>query len=148
MSLVESRAEVASAVFDSGFNCAQSVFSVFCEKYGIDKETALKISSGMGAGFRSGEVCGTVASAVLVVGLKCGQCVADDTESKANCYAKTEEFLDDFRKRNGSIICRDLLGCDISTDDGRQQALDRKLFDTTCDDLVRSAATILEELGY
>jgi len=145
---MESGAEVASAVFGSGFNCGQSVFSAFCEKYGMNKETALKISCGLGSGLRSGEVCGAVSGAVLVVGLKYGHCLADDTESKANCYAKTEEFLNEFRKRNGSIICRDLLGVDISTDDGRQQALDRKLFTTTCDDFVRSAATILEELGY
>ena len=148
MSLMESRAEVASAVFSSGFNCAQSVFSVFCERYGINKETALKISCGLGGGLRSGEVCGAASGAVLVVGLKYGHCLADDKESKANCYAKTEEFLNEFRKRHGSIICRKLLGVDITTDDGRQHALDRKLFTTTCDDMVRSATTILEELGY
>jgi len=148
VSLMESGAEAASAVFGNGFNCAQSVLSAFCEKYGMDKETALKISCGLGSGFRSGEVCGAASGAVLVVGLKYGHCLADDKESKASCYEKTEEFLNEFRKRNGSIVCRDLLGVDISTDDGRQQALDRKLFTTTCDDLVRSAATILEELGY
>ena len=148
MSQMVSKQDAASAVFSSGFNCAQSVFSVFCEKYGIDKEAAFKLSGGLGGGFRSGEVCGAVSGAVLVVGLKYGQYIAEDKEAKLICNAKTEEFLNEFRKRNNSIICRDILGVDTSTEDGRKQAMDRNLFRTICDDMVRSAVLILEDLGY
>ena len=145
---MESKKDKALACFGKGFNCAQAVLSVFCEKYGLDNETALKISCGLGAGVRSGEVCGAVSGAVLVVGLKLGHHTAEDKESKANCYAKTEEFLNEFRKAHNTIICRDLLGVDISTEDGRTQAQDRNLFSTICDNLVVSAVIILEDLGY
>ena len=58
------REESATKLFGSGFNCAQSVIAVFCEKYGMDKETALKISGGLGGGFRSGDICGAVSGMV------------------------------------------------------------------------------------
>jgi len=145
---MESNKDKALARFGKGFNCAQAVLSVFCEKYGLDLETALKISCGLGAGIRSGEVCGAASGAVLVVGLKHGHHIAEDKESKVNCYTKTEEFLNEFRKTHNTIICRDIIGVDISTEDGMKQAQDGNLFRTICDNVVRSAVTILEELGY
>jgi len=69
-------------------------------------------------------------------------------ERREACNAKVEEFVRIFRERNKSIICRDILGCDISTPEGRKKAIDEKLFTTTCVDTVVSAAAILEELGY
>jgi C_GCAxxG_C_C family probable redox protein len=140
--------ELAVGLFKSGLNCAQAVISVFCEKYGMDKETAHKIACGLGGGFRSGEVCGAASGAVLVVGLKYGQCKAEDAESKANCYAKTEEFLGKFREKNRSIVCREILGIDISTENGKKHAQEKALFRTICDDMVKSAVMILEDLGY
>ena len=145
---MSAKEELATSRFGEGFNCAQSVFSVFCEDYGLNKDTALKTACGLGSGFRSGEVCGAVSGAVLVIGLKYGHCDAGDAVAKANCYKKTEEFLDVFRQKNTSIVCRDLLGLDVSTDEGREQAQERNLFRTKCDDLVRIAVLILEELGY
>ena len=145
---MESNKDIALARFGKGFNCAQAVLSVFCEKYGMDMETALKTSCGLGAGMRSGEVCGAVSGAVLVVGLKHGHNIAEDKESKVNCYTRTEEFLNKFREKHNTIICRDIIGLDISTEYGMKQALDGKLFRTVCDNVVLSAVTILEELGY
>ena len=140
--------ESAMACFGSGFNCSQAVLSVFCEEYGLDKITALKLACGLGGGFRSGEVCGAVSGAILVVGLKGGNSTAEDKELKANCYAKTEEFIKAFKKMHNTIICREILSVDISTEEGRKQAQDKNLFRTKCDEVVSSAVGILEDLGY
>ena len=145
---MKTKSEKAAAYFENGFNCAQSVFSTFCERYGLDEESALKIASGLGGGFRSGEICGAVSGAVLVVGLKYGQSIADDLDVKRNCNAKAEEFIQVFRERNGSIVCRELLGCDLSTEEGRAQAKRDNLFRTICDEKVRNAVDLLDELGY
>jgi len=140
--------ELATKLFSSGFNCAQSVIAVFCEKYGMDKETALKIAGGLGGGFRSADICGAVSGAVLVVGLKYGQSIDGDTDTKQNCSAKTIEFLNEFRARNKAITCRDILQCDITTPEGMAEARSKNLFRTTCVDAVKSAVSILEESGY
>ena len=36
--------------FKTGYNCAQSVFLAFAEDFGLDKGTALKLSSSFGGG--------------------------------------------------------------------------------------------------
>jgi hypothetical protein len=84
----------------------------------------------------------------MVIGLKYGNADAKDRTVKQACDAKVAEFLRAFKTRHRSIVCRDLLGCDIFTPDGKQKALNEKLFTTLCADLVISAAAILEESGY
>jgi len=138
----------ALSYFNKGLNCAQAVLSAFCEEYGLSRETAYRIAGGLGSGMRSGEICGAVSGAVLVIGLKYGQKTYSDFESKKTCYEKTEEFLKKYGDANGSIICRDLLGCDISTDEGRKTANAKDLYNTVCVEKIKSALTLLEELGY
>jgi C_GCAxxG_C_C family probable redox protein len=125
-----------------------SKVSIFCEKYGVSREVAYRIANGMGSGVRSGEVCGAVLGALLVIGLKYGQHAPDDFETKGYCNAKAEEFLDTFRRENGSIICRALLGCDISTQEGLSYAAEHDLYRTVCMEKVKGAVALLEKLGY
>lgn len=138
----------AIELFNKGFNCSQSVFAVFSEKYGLDKKNALRIGCGFGSGMRAAEICGAVSGAVLVIGLKCGYCEASDLEAKNNCNIRTEEFIKAFRKKNSEIVCRELLGCDIATPEGKEQAVKQGLFTTKCVQLVTDAVELLEELGY
>ena len=51
-----------------------------------------------------------------------------------------------FRETHGALACRDLLGCDIHTPDGKQLANDQNLFETKCRGLVRDAAAMVESL--
>lgn len=108
-------------------------------------DTALKISCGFGGGMRQGEVCGAVTGAIMVLGLKYGQNNEGDTGSKENTYRIVQEFNKKFRDKNGSIICRELLGCDVSTENGRKYAKDNGLFEKVCPKLISSAVDILKE---
>lgn len=145
---MDAAAQQILAKFNKGLNCAQTVLAIFCEKYGVSRELAYRLANGLGSGVRSGEVCGAVSGAVLVIGLKYGQHAPDDLETKGYCNAKTEEFLQAFRAKNGSIVCRDLLGYDISTEEGLRAAQGKGLFETTCVEKIKSAITLLDELGY
>lgn len=106
--------EEALNIFNNGFNCSQAVLSVFCEDLGLDKNIALKISTGFGGGLRKGEVCGAVSGAIMSLGLKSGHFIEGDTESKSKSYALTKEFIRRFEEKNESIICKNLLGYDLS----------------------------------
>ena len=141
-------AKEALTTFNNGINCAQAVLSAYCEKYGLTKETAYKIASGFGGGVRSGEICGAVSGAVLVIGLKYGQRNPEDAQAKADCYAKTEEFVRVYKILNGSVVCRELLGCDLSTQEGKDIAKEKNLFNTVCAEKVKNAIELLEEMGY
>ena len=135
------KTEKAAELFGGGYNCAQAVLGAFCNEYGLDADTALRIAGGFGRGVRNAEICGAVSGAVLVIGLKYGQ-------DKALCNTKTKEFTAKFKKENQSIVCRDILKCDIATPGGRNKAAGENLFKTVCMDMVKSAALILEEWGF
>ena len=63
---------------------------------------------------------------------------------RANSYAV--RFLDEFAKQNGSYICRELLDCDISTDEGKAYARAKGLFATKCPKMIESAVLIVEKM--
>lgn len=136
--------ETAVDTFSRSFNCAQAVFSAFAPQLGLDETTALKLASPFGGGIaRRGEVCGAVSGALMALGLKRG---ADTPEGKEEIYRLSQEFMRRFEEKHGALLCRDLIGCDIATPAGRQDAAERKVFTTICPVLVRDAAEIAQAM--
>jgi hypothetical protein len=80
----------------------------------------------------------------MVIGLKHGYIDAADELSKGATYGLAGELVQQFKSRHGSIICRDLLGVDITTDEGLMKAREMNIFRTLCPRYVRDAAEILE----
>ncbi|MBE6504728.1 C-GCAxxG-C-C family protein [Methanobrevibacter millerae] len=131
--------EEAVQLFEDGYMCSQAVLAVFCEEFGLSREQAFKISISFGGGMRKGEVCGACTGAIMALGLKYG-------ENKSKSDEMCVKFLDSFKKENGSYICRDLLDCDIRTEEGIKYAIDNNLFKEICPKMVESAAKIAQEL--
>ena len=150
---MSAREEKAIELFKTagyGYNCSQSVLGVFCEENGLDMETALKLASMFGGGaLKYKGMCGAFSGAVMVIGLKCGNYIKGDTETKKFCQAKTHEFIEKFRAKNGSIMCFKLLGIDRDKELGPEdiKAL-RPLFDSICPEFVRTAVQILESMDF
>jgi C_GCAxxG_C_C family probable redox protein len=118
-----SRAQKAAELFDSGFNCCQAVLGAFCGEFGLDEETALKIACGFGSGVaRRQEICGAVSGAIMVAGLRHGRARLDDREAVEKTYSAAQSIVSEFIERHGSVACRELLGCDISTAESRRRA--------------------------
>ena len=137
-------AEIAVTVFSQNFNCSQSVFSAFAEKFGLDRETALKLASPFGGGVaRRGEICGAVTGALLALGLARG---ADKPADKEAIYRLSQEFMRLFEQKHTSLLCRDLIACDLSTPAGHQAAKEKGVFTTICPLLVRDAVEISQKL--
>jgi len=133
--------------FKEGFSCSQAVLSAFCEPLGLNRDSALKISQSFGGGMaHMGETCGAVTGAFMVIGLKHGRTRADDDFAKEKTYKLVQEFVKRFHAKHGSIICRELLGYDLSKDDEVEEAQEKGLFDELCPKLIQSAAEILEDL--
>ena len=96
----EDRIQKAVELFKSGYNCSQSVVAAFADMYGFTQEQALRMR----------ETCGAACGLFLVAGLKTGATEAADREGKAANYAVVQELAAEFKKRNGSLICAELLG--------------------------------------
>ncbi len=138
---------VALCRFDEGYSCSQAVFSAYAEEMGLDRATALKIAGAFGGGMgRMAETCGAVSGALMVIGLKYGPTSPTDSATKEKSYELVREFVARFRARNGSIVCKELLGWDISTPAGHEVAKYRGLFVTLCPKYVADAAEIVEEV--
>ena len=133
---------------ESCYNCAQSVIAVFAEKYGMSREDALRVSGGLGAGVRCGEICGAANGGVLVVGLAHGQTKHGDAEAKKECDTKAREYLMAFVEKNGKLRCKELLGYDPGVPEELSEIKRLDLRNKVCKEFVGGAVTILEELGY
>jgi len=132
---------------DAGCNCAQAVLAAFADRFDIPLPQALKVAASFGGGMgRSGEVCGAVTGALIVLGLVYGASTPADRESKMLTYQKAHAFMEEFRRRQGEIHCSALLGMDISTEEGWQQARETNRFKTVCTPLIESAAKLLQEM--
>ena len=138
--------EKAKELFDKKFHCSQAVFAAFAEELGITEEQALKIGACFGGGMRKGEVCGACTGALMALGLKYGQADEQDLDSRYKTNEVTDKFLDRFQKENGSYMCKDLLGCDLSTEEGVVEAVEKKLFTEFCPKMVMSAVQIVEKI--
>jgi C_GCAxxG_C_C family probable redox protein len=136
--------EIAVARFRQDFNCAQSVLVAFALQLGMDESQALKLASPFGGGVvRRGQICGAVTGALMVLGLAQG---ADTPEGKEDTYRLGQEFLQRFESKHATILCRELLDCDISTLEGLQQAREKGAFTALCPLFVRDAAEIVQEM--
>jgi len=141
--------ERAVKLFEKDCNCSQAVFSVFAPGLGLDRDTACAVSSGFGGGMgRMGGVCGAVTGAFMAIGLDRGRIEegSGNDEAKERACQAIGEFVKQFTGRNGTIVCRDLIGCDLGTAEGCEEAEKRNVFTEICPKLVRDAAEILETL--
>ena len=146
---MKSRADCATDRFKEGFNCAQAVFCAYAPLLGIGEEEAMRISTGFGAGMgRQQEVCGAVTGAFMVIGSRHGMADAGDTLAKETTYAQVREFSERFRRLQGSILCRELLRCDINTEEGKKDYTERKLSATVCLPCVQNACRLLEDISF
>lgn len=131
----------------SGYNCAQAVLHANCGRLGFDRDAALQLACGLGAGMgRKEEVCGAVTAGILALGLRYGRGEAEDAAKTEETYLKTREFMDRFAASHGSVLCRELIACDLLTPEGRESYRDRDLLHRTCAGCVRTAATLVDEM--
>ena len=138
----------AVACHHEGFSCSQSVFTSLCEEFGMDRVSALKVAGGFGSGIgHSTETCGAITGAVMLIGLKHGKFVPGDTErSDEKCYEVAQEFMKKFINEFGCFKCRDLLGADTNTEEGRQYVEDNDLYEVKCNVFIRRGAEIISEM--
>ncbi len=133
---------------NGGLSCSQALLAVYGEPYGIDPGKARLLGRTLAGGVaRQGETCGYVTAALLILAH------ARDDKNEAEARKKTHpvvmELLRRFKERYGTIRCKDLLGVDISTEEGFKRIQEEKLVAKHChgeDGIGQYVAGILEEL--
>ena len=140
------KSEKALELFSSNFNCSQAVLTAFASDFGLDEKLALMLGTQFGGGARNAEMCGAVSGALMVLGLKYGHFEAENNDQKSRAYSIATEYTKRFKELNGSIVCRDLLGYDLTKPDDSACIKEKNLFRTVCPEMIRSAVEVLESV--
>ena len=89
---IEERVNQAVHNFESGYNCAQSVFLAYSDVFELDLELAKKMSVSFGGGVgRMREVCGTVNAMAMLAGFKYPVFDPLDQEARARNYGMVQK---------------------------------------------------------
>lgn len=133
--------------FMKGYDCSQVVLREFAKELGITEDEANKAAACFGGGMMMGEVCGVVTGALMAIGLKYGHSHPEKVmEQKEIMMAKSAAFREKFMERHGTVICRPLLGYDVSKPEELNAALESGRMLDYCPMLAEEAITILKEI--
>ncbi len=142
------RADDAYTIMATGrMNCAQTILSTYSERFGLDRNLALRLAQGFGGGMgHTGNTCGAVTGAYMVLGLAHKISGGNPRENLEKTYGLMNEFNSKFRELHSSVICKELIGCDLSTPEGLAEARNKSVFTKVCSDFVRDSVKILDAL--
>ncbi len=138
--------EQAVNCFKTKLNCCQSILLPFLNKTLMDNRTARMLSTLFGSGMQNGSTCGAVTGAYMVIGLHFGMEHDTDTKAKIQSIEMADVFNNTFIAKHESLECKNLIGCDLSSDEGKKYAHDNNLFTTLCPAFVETSAKILNDL--
>lgn len=130
--------------FRTGYNCSQSVLMAFAGESADVSMTAAAFGGGMG---RMQKTCGAVTGAYIWFGMAYGKEGLFVEEHKARVYDKVREFNRMFVARNGSDLCSELLGEDLSTTEGKSNIARKGLTEKVCEKCITDAIEIIELLS-
>lgn len=133
--------------FVKGYDCSQVVLRTFAGELGITEDEANRAAACFGGGMMEGEVCGVVTGALMAIGLKYGHSDPGNImEQKEIMMEKSAKFRERFKEKHKTIICRPMLGYDVSKTEELQAALDSGRLLEFCPKLACEAIMILKEI--
>lgn len=138
--------EYCGELFGKGFDCGQVVLSYFAEDLGLTVEEANRLAAAFGGGCGQGGTCGAVAGAMMALGMKYGYFDEAHPEQKDEMMKIQGEFIAKFKEKRGSILCRDLLGHDISLPGEFDKVVEEGTMGTLCPVLCTECIAIAKEL--
>ena len=118
----------------------------FGEAYGLSQPQAIALGRPLGGGMGMAQVCGAVSGALMILGLAQEADPQGEAATRQRVQTRARQLREEFSRRRGSALCRDILGVDISTPEGRGQAVEQGLFVKVCPGVVAEAARLLEEM--
>ena len=119
------------------YGCAETTLLVLQEAYGLpralDASAAMVLNGGLAW---SGGPCGALSGAALAVGRLAGQRIADHRQAKTTARLIIACLMAEFQDRHGACNCRELIGLDITTEEGHARFIEGKLWHSICMDQI------------
>jgi C_GCAxxG_C_C family probable redox protein len=129
----------AKAYAEEGFLCSESVCLALSTALEVKSDLIPRIATGFGGGIgRHGEICGALSGAILGLGLKFGRNHPSETPDGESPYEYSYTMVNLFIARFGHLRCKDILGLDISSEEGLKKYQEGKLWESKCRDIIQS----------
>jgi len=130
---------------NNGLNCSQAIMTAFGDQLGIDPSLARTYGRPWGGGIgHLAQTCGYLTGAVLVLAQAFDD--ADEKKARQETAQAVRELFRRFEKKHGTTLCKDLLGADMTTEEGREKIAAEKLVAKHCYGVGEDVAAILENL--
>ncbi|WP_294371761.1 C-GCAxxG-C-C family protein [uncultured Clostridium sp.] len=131
---MDSRISITAEKHNKGYNCAQAIVCTYCDLFGVDEETAFRLSECFGLGMGGMQsTCGALSGVLMLAGLKNSNGLVKPGSTKASSYALAKKLAEEFKEMNTSTICKELKGID----DG--------IVKRSCPGCIEDAAKIVEK---
>lgn len=137
------KTEKINEMTKKGYNCSQVVLCYFAEEFGLDEETALKISCPFEMGMYDSGICGAMTAGYMVLGLKYG---STDFNERIELAKKTLAFKKEFHDKMGAVNCKELLGMKVMEGNNIEKAAEEGLLESVCGKAIQTAIVALEKL--
>jgi C_GCAxxG_C_C family probable redox protein len=138
--------EKAVSYFKGGYNCAQSVLLVMQDFWKVENALEPKVASGFGGGVgRVGSLCGALTGGIVAISLKYGT-NNPVFEEREKAYSLVQKFYNGFKKNCGSVLCRDLIGYDLTKPEEMEDARSSNVFTDRCVHFIEKAVRLLINL--
>ena len=135
------------ANLDSGYNCAESMVLAYADAVGASSDAVVRAATPFGGGLgRTGNVCGLISGAAMILGLAIGRLDPADEETKERAYARVAELIRSLEASRGSILCPGILGEDLADEIARTRAIETGEFQERCRIAAGEVAEILSRL--
>lgn len=116
---------------NGGLTCSQALLTVYGETYGIDPEKAMLLGRPLAGGIGGqGETCGYITAAILILAHAYND--KDEAEARKNTHPAVMNLFRRFKERHGTTMCKELLGADMSSEEGRKKIKEEKLVAKHC----------------
>lgn len=143
---IQDRPEHAKERFLKSMNCSQAVLETYAEDMGMSVENARRVASAFAGGMGMGAECGAITGAMMVIGMKHGKILDEDSAADKETFSRVAKLVEEFKKEHGDIQCSKLLGADMGTPEGVKKAADQGLFTSRCPQFVETTAKVLEKI--
>lgn len=147
--VIDERIEIAVQNFESGYNCAQSVFLAYADVFDVNLEMAKMMSVSFGGGLgRMREVCGTVSAMAMLAGFRYPVPDKEDRIARTKNYEIVQKMATLFKKEHETIICRSLISSmgDVKTTPEPSERTAEFYAKRPCSKYVATAARIAGEM--
>ncbi len=110
---------MSKELFDAGLYCAESVLKVIADEENISSPLIPGIATGFCSGMsRTCNMCGALTGGMLALNIVLGRSSSD--ESVERNYEAIQSLINGFKGEFGSTNCKELLGCDLGTNEGQK----------------------------